>query len=123
MDDVTKDDVFDIGLGPIDLLDARDVDLPNLTSQERVLIETLSSVHSAKQIQIHQADPLHATYINKSETSVDTGALKTIQESGYAITEAGIARPRRAGQSESEKDTPRERAAVEFESRSVVFDS
>jgi hypothetical protein len=122
MDDVLKEDVFDHERGPIDLLDARDVNLSNLTNQEGVLIETLSSAHSVKQIRIHQANPLHATYIDKSETSVDTGALKTIQESGYAITEAGTERPLRAGESESERGAPRERAAVEFESRSVVFD-
>lgn len=116
MDDVVKEDVFDHERGPIDVLDARDVDLSNLTSQERVLIEILSSAHPVKQIRIHQVDPLHATYIDKSETSLDAGALKTIQESEYAITKAGTARPRRAGQSDSEKDAPRERAAVEFES-------
>jgi hypothetical protein len=123
LDDVLKEDVFDHQRGPIDLLDARDVNLSNLTNQEGVLIETLSSAHSVKQIRIHQADPLNATYIENSETSIDTGALKTIQESGYAITEAGTERPLRAGESTFEREVPRQRAAVEFESRSVVFDA
>lgn len=123
MDDVLTEDVFDHERSLIDMLDARDVDLSNVTNQEKALLETLSSVHSAKQIRISQADPLHATYIDKSETSVDTGALRTIQQAEYVITGAGTERPRSVGQSESDEDVPQDRAAVEFEPRSDDFDS
>ena len=120
MDDVLKDDVDPLP-GPIDQLDARDVDLSNLTTEEKALLQTLSAVHPAQQIRLYQVDPLHAIYMDASETSVDSEALTTIQEAGYAIVGAGTERPRRAEPSDSE-NTPRKCAAVEFKPPRKVSD-
>lgn len=108
--------------GPIHQLDEHGVNLSNLTTEEKALLQTLLAAHPAEQIRIYHADPLHATYMDKSETSVDAEALKTIQEAGYAIIGVGTERPRSAEQSDVD-NKPRKRAAVEFKPRSAVSDA
>lgn len=122
MEDILSDEAVSQDRGAVDRLDARSVDLSTLSPQAKALVEELAASHPAIQIRINQADPLQATYIDRSEASVDTGALKTIQEAGYVITEAGTDRPHLFEQSAHDEDRPRERAAVTFRPQGVGFD-
>lgn len=107
----------------IPMLNTENVNLRQLTKQERILIEELCNRHPTEQIRIYETNPLHAAYIDKRETAVDDGALTAIRDAGCTILETGCKAPRWMDTSRPEDKADFTRPAVEFTFSSEAPDS